>query len=264
MYPAVPLVHVRVPSVLTPNFPPAFPNPFRFPCTSPYVGSTRWMWHAAPPHIFPGAHALSRTASSTAAVAVGASVRFNTMRTRADAMSAEELSTFRPDVLARRDAEDAEAESGRLTDLELFLSRLRRFKPPAPIDAGFNAVKKVALSIGASAALKRARAAHDATRRKRAKALMENLLDAALGGRGDEVKRFAGDRLCLPVGSEAWKQKEAKDAAARAAAKALNGVDPHARPPTPPKGQKGLAKPIPKSAAVTSKDKGKTAEEEAE
>ena len=29
-------------------------------------------------------------------------------------------------------------------------------------------------------------------------------------------------------------------------------------------GQKGLAKPIPKSAAVTSKDKGKTAEEEAE
>ena len=187
-----------------------------------------------------------------------------TMRTRADAMSAEELSTFRPDVLARRDAEDAEAESGRLTDLELFLSRLRRFKPPAPIDAGFNAVKKVALSIGASAALKRARAAHDATRRKRAKALMENLLDAALGGRGDEVKRFAGDRLCLPVGSEAWKQKEAKDAAARAAAKALKGVDPHARPPTPPKGQKGLAKPIPKSAAVTSKDKGKTAEEEAE
>ena len=106
-------------------------------------------------------------------------------------MNEDQLSNFNPLVLMRRAHEEDEATHLR-TPLESTLASIRRFKPAAPITGdedpnGRNLAHRACLYFGASAAMRRKRRSHDAERIRRAREVLELLLDAALGGRGDQL-----------------------------------------------------------------------------
>ena len=106
-------------------------------------------------------------------------------------MNEDQLSNFNPLVLMRRAHEEDEATHLR-TPLESKLASIRRFKPAAPITGdedpnGRNLWHRACLYLGASAAIRRKRRTHDAERIRRAREVLDLLLDAALGGRGDQL-----------------------------------------------------------------------------
>ena len=114
-------------------------------------------------------------------------------------MNEDQLSNFNPLVLMRRAHEEDEATHLR-TPLESTLASIRRFKPAAPVTGdedpnGRNLAHRACLYFGASAAMRRKRRSHDAERIRRAREVLELLLDAALGGRGDQLagSATAGD-----------------------------------------------------------------------
>ena len=114
-------------------------------------------------------------------------------------MNEDQLSNFNPLVLMRRAHEEDEATHLR-TPLESKLASIRRFKPAAPVTGdedpnGRNLAHRACLYLGASAAIRRKRRTHDAERIRRAREVLDLLLDAALGGRGDQLgsARIAGD-----------------------------------------------------------------------
>ena len=118
-------------------------------------------------------------------------------------MNEDQLSNFNPLVLMRRAHEEDEATHLR-TPLEAKLASIRRFKPAAPVTGdedpnGRNLAHKACLYLGASAAMRRKRRSHDAERIRRAREILNLLLDAALGGRGDQL----GSTLALRDGSGA-------------------------------------------------------------
>ena len=113
-------------------------------------------------------------------------------------MNEDKLSNFNPLVLMRRAHEETRRRTS--TPLEAKLASIRRFKPAAPVTGtedpnGRNLWHRACLYLGASAAIRRKRRTHDAERIRRAREVLDLLLDAALGGRGDQLgsARIAGD-----------------------------------------------------------------------
>ena len=147
-----------------------------------------------------------------------------------DGMTEERLSAFAPDVLDRRRAVAHEARDPSTSALEKALAAARRHLGPRPESADISAsasasgplasslsasLHRAALYFGATAVLRRARLAHDRRRVTLARGVLDRLFDAALGGRGDALRRVPGGRRL--GGFDASAEEEKRDGETEAA-----------------------------------------------
>ena len=147
-----------------------------------------------------------------------------------DGMTEERLSAFAPDVLDRRRAVAHEARDPSTSALEKALAAARRHLGPRPESAESSAsasasgplasslsasLHSAALYFGATAVLRRARLAHDRRRVTLARGVLDRLFDAALGGRGDALRRVPGGRRL--GGFDASAEEEKRDGETEAA-----------------------------------------------